>query len=196
MNFCTKTMRVMLVDDDADRLDMLEEALRTAGHTVVARCGTRDGLLAAAKQSHPEIVLIDVDSPGRDMLESLSQIAECEPMPVALFAAKSDVDSIRRAMRAGVCAYVVDGLSPARLQPVMEVAIARFAEHQALRRELDDAKSRLADRKDIDRAKGLLNQRKGLSEHDAYEQLRKAAMNRKLKLGDAARAVIAAADLL
>ena len=189
-------MRVMLVDDDAERLEMLEAALRGVGHEVVARRGTADDLLAAARETRPEIVLIDVDSPGRDMLESLAQINRDEPMPVALFAAKSDVESIRRAMRAGVCAYVVDGLQPNRLQAVMEVAIARFAEHQVLRHELDDAKSRLADRKDIDRAKGLLMARRGLSEELAYEQLRKAAMNRNLKIGDAARAVIAAADLL
>ena len=189
-------MRVMLVDDDAQRLDMLESALHGVGHEVVARCKTCDDLLTAARTTRPQIVLIDVDSPGRDMLESLAQINRDDPMPMALFAAKSDVESIRRAMRAGVCAYVVDGLSPSRLQPVMEVAIARFAEHQSLRRELDDAKSRLADRKDIDRAKGLLMARRALSEEQAYEQLRKAAMNRNLKIGDAARAVIAAADLL
>lgn len=186
----------MLVDDDAERLEMLVVALHAGGHSVVARCGTTDDLSAAARAARPEIVLIDVDSPGRDTLESLAQINRDDPMPVVLFAAKSDVESIRRAMRAGVCAYVVDGLSPARLQPVMEVAIARFAEHQVLRSELDEAKTRLADRRDIDRAKGLLMERRGLTEDQAYEQLRKAAMNRNLKIGEAARAVIAAADLL
>ena len=189
-------MRVMLVDDDGQRLDMLESALHGAGHEVVARRKPCDDLLVAARETRPEIVLIDVDSPGRDMLESLAQINLSDPMPVALFAAKSDAESIRRAMRAGVCAYVVDGLSPTRLQAVMEVAIARFAEYQALRRELDDAKSRLRDRKDIDRAKGLLMARRNLTEEQAYEQLRKAAMNRNMKIGDASRAVIAAADLL
>ncbi len=189
-------MRVMLVDNDAQRLDMLESALRGGGHEVVARRSTSDDLLAATRECRPEIVLIDVDSPGRDMLESLAQINRDDPMPMALFAAKSDVESIRRAMRAGVCAYVVDGLSASRLQPVMEVAIARFAEHQAVRRELDEAKSRLADRRDIDRAKGLMMSRRALTEEQAYEQLRKAAMDRNLKIGDAARAVIAAADLL
>ncbi|MDO9453322.1 MAG: ANTAR domain-containing protein [Stagnimonas sp.] len=189
-------MRVMLVDDDAHRSEILAGALKSTGHHVVAHCRTVDDLLAATRAAKPDIVLIDVDSPGRDMLESLAQINLNDPMPVALFAAKSDVESIRRAMRAGVCAYVVDGLTPTRLQPVMEVAIARFAEYQALKRELDDTKSRLSDRKDIDRAKGLLMARRNLTEEQAYEQLRKAAMNRNLKIGDAARAVIAAADLL
>ena len=189
-------MRVMLVDDDVARLELIRSALAVMGHELAACCGTGADLPALVRECRPEIVLIDVESPARDMLESLAQIAEHDPKPVALFAAKSDVESIRRAMRAGVCAYVVDGLSPTRLQPVMEVAIARFAEHQALRRELDETKSKLADRKDIDRAKGLLMQRRGLSESEAYEQLRKAAMNRNLKLGDAARAVIAAAELL
>ncbi len=189
-------MRVMLVDDDAHRSEILVGALKSKGHDVVVHCRTVDDLLAATLAAKPDMVLIDVDSPGRDMLESLAQIDRHDPMPVALFAAKSDVESIRRAMRAGVCAYVVDGLAASRVQPVMEVAIARFAEHQALRRELDDAKSRLSDRKDIDRAKGLLMARRNLTEEQAYEQLRKAAMNRNMKIGDAARAVIAAADLL
>lgn len=186
----------MLVDDDEARLALLVEALEQGGHSIVARASPNDDLCRLVRDLAPEMVLIDVESPGRDMLESLAQLQASDPTPVALFAAKSDAESIRRAMRAGVCAYVVDGLSTTRLQPVIEVAIARFAEHQAMKRELDDAKARLADRKDIDRAKGLLMQRRALSESEAYEQLRKAAMNRNLKLGDAARAVIAAADLL
>ena len=189
-------MRVMLVDDDHDRLRLLREALVGSGNEVVAELATSSDLLTAVNRHQPDVVLIDVDAPSRDTLESLGQIARDRPRPIVLFAANSDAETIRRAMRAGVSAYVVDGMSASRLKSVIDVAIARFHEHQALKRELEDTKTRLADRRDIDRAKGVLMQRRGLSENDAYELLRRMAMDRNLKRGDAARALLAAADLI
>ncbi len=189
-------MRVMLVDDNQSRLSLLHSALVEEGHEVVARLGTAADLLEAVKREAPDIVLIDVDAPSRDTLESLSQINRDVPRPVVLFAAHSDNETIRRALRAGVSAYVVDGLAPTRLRSVIEVAIARFHEHRSLVAELDEAKSRLADRRDIDRAKGILMSRRGLSEEQAYEQLRKLAMDRNIRIGDAARALVAAAELI
>lgn len=192
----SKTMRVMLVDDDPDRLALLDQALKAAGHEVVARLDAQADLSDAVGRSLPDVILIDVDAPSRDTLESLALIHRDNPRPIVLFAAQSDSDTIHRAMRAGVSSYVVDGMSPERLKPVIEVAIARFEEFQALRRELEEAKTKLADRKDVDRAKGLLMQRRGLDENAAYEMLRKMAMSRNLKIGDAARAVVAASELL
>lgn len=189
-------MRVMLVDDDLGRMALLRQALAAAGNEVVAQLGPADDLIAAVARHQPDLILIDVDSPARDTLESLGQISRDRPRPVVVFASHSDSDMARRAMRAGVSAYVVDGMQPTRLKSVIDVAIARFDEHQALRRELADTKTRLADRRDIDRAKGVLMQRRGLSENDAYEQLRKMAMDRNVKLGDAARALLAVAELL
>lgn len=189
-------MRVMLVDDDRDRSALLRQALHGSGNEVVAELSTNSDLLMAVNEHAPDVILIDVDAPSRDTLESLGQIARDRPRPIVLFAEKSDTETIRRAMRAGVSAYVVDGMSASRLKSVIEVAIARFDEHQALRRELEETKNRLADRRDIDRAKGVLMQRRKLSENEAYELLRKMAMDRNLKLGDAARALLAAADLI
>lgn len=189
-------MRVMLVDDQPERLQMLETALEKEGHEVVARLDTQAELAAAVARSAPDVILIDVDAPSRDTLESLALIHRDQPRPIVLFTARSDSDTIQRAMRAGVSSYVVDGLSAERLQPVMEVAIARFEQFQSLKRELDETKLKLADRKDVERAKGLLMQRRGLDESGAHEMLRKMAMSRSLKLGDAARALIAAAELI
>jgi response regulator NasT len=189
-------MRIMLVDDDPARMQLVERALGDAGYQVDVRLDTHADLLAEVRRHAPDVILIDVDAPGRDTLESLNCISRDCPRPIVMFADDGDGETIRRAVRAGVSAYVVDGLSAQRLKPVVEVAIARFHEHQALRRELDEAKERLADRRDVERAKGLLMERRKLNETRAYELLRKMAMDRSLKIGDAARAVIAAADLL
>ncbi|WP_029891454.1 ANTAR domain-containing response regulator [Polycyclovorans algicola] len=189
-------MRVMLVDDHPERLALLEDALTAAGHVVAGHVSTRDPLVAAVQLHKPDIVLIDVDAPSRDTLESLVQVKRDQPCPVVMFAAHSDNDTIRRAIHAGVSAYVVDGLATNRIQSVMDVAIARFAEFRALQQELDDTRLKLADRRDVDKAKGLLMQRRGLDEAAAYALLRRMAMSRNLRLGDAARALISAAELL
>lgn len=190
------SMRVMLVDDDRQRTHLLRQTLTDGGDDIAAELASADDLLAAVARHRPDVILISVDAPSHGTLESLSRISRDCPRPIVLFAARSDADTARRALRAGVAAYVVDGLAPSRLKPVIDVAIARFDEQQALRRELEDARMRLADRRDVDRAKGMLMQRHRLSETEAYARLRKLAMDRNLRIGDAARALLAAAELL
>ncbi|TJY58169.1 response regulator [Sinimarinibacterium sp. CAU 1509] len=189
-------LRVMLVDDDAERLDLMQQAMDASGHRVVARLSSRDDMSLAVDRHRPDVILVDVDAPSRDTLESLGQVTRDRPRPIVLFASQTDPDTTRRAIRAGVSAYVVDGMSPARLKSVIEVAIARFDEHQALRREIENNKIRLADRCDVESAKAMLMQRRKLSESDAYELLRTIAMSRKLKIGDAARALLTVTELL
>ena len=189
-------LRVMLVDDDTERLSMLEQALVAEGHTVAARLDTHADLPSAVERCQPEVIFIDVDAPGRDTLESLGQLNREHPRPIVLFAARSDAETTRRAVHAGVSAYVVDGLHPTRLSSLLEVAIARFELHQALRQELDQAKTRLADQRDIEKAKGLLMKRRNLDEQQAYSLLRRMAMDRKQRIGDFARVLITAADVI
>jgi response regulator NasT len=189
-------LRVMLVDDDATRLTMLEQALASEGHSVVERLDTHADLPSAVARCQPEVIFIDVDAPGRDTLESLSQLNRQQPRPIVLFAARSDPETTRRAVHAGVSAYVVDGLHPTRLSALLEVAIARFELYQTLRQELDQARSRLADQRDIEKAKGLLMKRRGLDEAAAYGLLRRMAMDRKQRIGDFARVLLTAADVL
>lgn len=189
-------LRVMLVDDDTERLSMLEQALVAEGHTVAARLDTHADLPSAVERCQPEVIFIDVDAPGRDTLESLGQLNREHPRPIVLFAARSDAETTRRAVHAGVSAYVVDGLHPTRLSALLEVAIARFELHQALRQELDQAKTRLADQRDIEKAKGLLMKRRNLDEQQAYSLLRRMAMDRKQRIGDFARVLITAADVI
>ncbi len=189
-------LRVMLVDDDADRLDLMQQAMDASGHRVVARLSSGDDMSLAVDRHRPDVILVDVEAPSRDTLESLGQVTRDRPRPIVLFASQTDPETTRRAIRAGVSAYVIGGMSPARLKSVIEVAIARFDEHQALRREIENNKIRLADRRDVESAKAMLMQRRKLSESDAYELLRTIAMSRKLKIGDAARALLTVTELL
>ncbi len=189
-------MRVMLVDDEPARRAATEAPLRSLGHEVVGSSTSTSDLAAAVQRHQPDVILIDVDAPSRDTLESLGQVNRDRPRPIVLFASRSEPDTIRKALQAGVTSYVVDGMNPARLKPILDVAIARFEEFQLLRKELEETKGKLADRRDIEKAKGLLMKRRTLDENAAYELLRRMAMDRNLRLGDAARTLIAAAELL
>lgn len=186
----------MLVDDDPVRSAAIEESLRELGHEIVATTPTNADLLAVVERRHPDMILIEVDAPTRDTLESLRQVHRNLPRPIVLFSGSGEPLTIKQAVRAGVTSYVVDGLSPARLKPILEVAIARFEEFQALKQELESTKLKLADRRDVEKAKGLLMKRRQLEESEAYTQLRRMAMAKNLKIGEAARALIAASELL
>jgi response regulator NasT len=184
------TLRVMIVDQDPARSAVLEQALTDAGHRVVARTVDEGSLLQIVTDTQPDVVIIDMDAPGRDTLEDLREVGRDNPKPIIMFSNNRDGEYIRQAVQAGVSAYVVDGLSKERILPIVDVAIARFREFQALRRELADTKVQLADRKIVDKAKGVLIQRKGLTEQQAYALLRKTAMNRGLRIADVARTLL------
>lgn len=192
----SNVLRVMLVDDSRGRAAILDQALSDAGYQVIGRCDANDDLIQRVRQSQPDIILIDMESPNRDTLENLRSINQDLPRPIVMFAERSDAQTTESAIRAGVSAYVVDGLNPARLQPILQVAITRFREFQALRGELEDARNRLADRKVIEKAKGLLMQRKNIGEDEAYRALRKMAMDRNQRLAEVARNVISLMALL
>ncbi|MDD5394073.1 MAG: ANTAR domain-containing protein [Thiothrix sp.] len=188
--------KLMLVDSDSDRSGSLEAALLAAGYTHIIRIGSGDNLMNAVRNHQPDIILIDMQSPDRDTLESLRNVSRETPKPIVFFAEQSDYETTRAAINAGVSAYIVDDLPGKRLKSVLEVAIARFQEYQKLKEELEDYKSRLQDRKDVDKAKGILMQHRNLSEEEAYQLLRKMAMDRNMKIGEAARNFIAAMALL
>jgi response regulator NasT len=142
------------------------------------------------------VIIIDIESPDRDTLENMRHITRENPKPIIMFAEKGASEIIQTAIQAGVSAYVVDGLSRNRVKPILDVAIARFREFQALRNELAEAKNKLADRKVIDRAKGILIEKYGMTEEQAYVSLRKMAMNRNLRIVEVSRNVIAMLEVL
>ena len=181
----------MLVDQHPERSAILDQALAEAGHRVVARVQAERRLLNEVQACQPDIIIIDMESPGRDTLEQLREIGRDQPKPIILFSNERDGEYIRQAVQAGVSAYVVDGLLQERVMPIVDVAIARFREFEALRRELLETKHQLADRKVIDKAKGILMQQRGLSEDDAYKLLRKAAMDRNVRIAEVARTLLA-----
>lgn len=191
----TTQLRVLLVDDNRGRLAILEQALADAGHSVIAKLGTEANLGSEVSRHQPDVIIIDLDSPDRDTLEQMRTISRDQPRPIVMFAEDDNSGTISQAIKAGVSAYIVDGLSSKRVKPLLEVAIARFREYQALREELAQAKSTLEDRKVIDQAKGLLMQHRGMNENEAYQALRKLAMDQGKKLAEVARNVIAIMEM-
>lgn len=189
-------IRVLLVNDCGEPCGAWREALLAAGYAVLEDVAAVGGLLKAVESQAPDVIVIDVGSPSRDTLEQLTVLHRHAPRPVVMISADGDDALIRTAVGAGVNAYVVGGLAPARLASTIQVARAHFEQQSQTRRELDQAQQELADRKLIDRGKRLLMEKRGMSEGAAYSALRAQAMNRGLKLADVARQVIAMADLL
>lgn len=185
----------MVVDDDDARAAFVTQALQASGYDVVARISAAEDLLAAVRRVQPDVVLVDMDNPARDVLDNCAAVTQEVPRPIVFFARNADPDTIADAVRAGVSAYVVDGLTEPRLKPILDVAIARFKEHQKLRDELQDMRTRLADRRDVERAKATLAKLRKLDEAQAYALLRRSAMARRITIGEAARTVLAAAEL-
>jgi response regulator NasT len=189
-------LRILVIDELEARAGEICAGLALAGHQVAALLPTTTDLTRRVEEIGPDVILIQTDSPSRDTLEHLAVINAAAPRPVVMFAKNRDGRVMRKAFKAGVSAYVVDGLSPGRLAPVIDVAIARFEEHQELKRERDDATQALADRKTIDRAKGVLMKARGMDEEAAYAALRKLAMDRGQPLARAAADVVEMAKVL
>jgi response regulator NasT len=191
-----KKVEVMLIDAHSGRSAILEQALSDAGYQITVRTASTDRLLQQVRETGPDVILIDIDLPDRDTLEQLRDVGQNQPRPIVMFAERSDPETTAAALRAGVSAYVVDDLNPRRLKPIMDVAIARFREYQALRRELEETRNRLAERKVIEKAKGLLMVQRNLNEEEAYQTLRKLAMDRNQRIGEVARTVVSLLELL
>lgn len=183
-------LKVMLVDENTDRAADVRAALVASGCEVISLLASPLEIYDAVKIVSPDVIIIDTESPSRDSLENLAFVSRDRPHPIVMFSGDRSSETIREAIRAGVSAYVVDGLSEERLQPILQVAVARFAAEQSLKQELADAKTQLADRKNVERAKGILMKQRALNEEDAFQMLRKFAMDRGIKMADAATRVI------
>ena len=189
-------LKVMIVDEAVERTEVLQQALARAGYEVIAYVPSTFDLHRQVAALKPDIVIIDTDSPDRDTLENLCVVTRDDPRPVVMFTHDGDSEKIRAATQAGVSAYVVDGMSGDRIGPIIDAAVARFEQFQALKRELDEIEEKLADRKVIEKAKGILMQSRNLSEDEAYRALRKQAMESNLRLAEVSRQLISVAGLM
>lgn len=185
------SLRLILVDDDYQRASAVEASLCEAGLTVLSVIPTASGLLYQMAQQEPDVVIIALDSPDRDVLESLSIASAHNPRPVVMFSGSGDKGFITDAIRAGVTAYQVEGISPARVRAAIDVAMAQFSEFSELRQALDETRRQLGERKLVEKAKGLLMAVHRVAEEEAFGTLRKLAMDKHKSLGDTARDVIA-----
>lgn len=191
-----KDLKIVVVEKDRDRAIDIIDGLNDAGWQDVTVIAETSALARTLNDLEPDLVLIDLANPSRDVLENLSEVSGANQRPVAMFVDRSDDDMTRAAVSAGLSAYVVDGLKKDRIKPVLETAIARFQMVSQMRSELNAAKQALTERKTIDRAKGLLMQAKGINEEEAYGLLRKTAMDQGRKVIDVAEALVTASDLL
>lgn len=189
-------LRILIVDESRARASELCAGLVMAGHQVAAVLPSALDLTAQIEAIRPDVILIETESPSRDTLENLAVMEREMPRPVIILTQDSDADLMREAVKAGVSAYVVDNLDLARLKPIVDVAVARFEEHQNLKHELATATKKLSERKLIEKAKGILMKTRGLDEDQAYVALRKLAMERAQPLGKVAGDLVAMAKLL
>ena len=179
-----------------ERSRLLRIGLLEAGYNLVATLPADVFLTERLAQLQADMVIVDAESDARDALEHVVMATRDARRPIVMFTNDSDAQHVDAAVAAGVTAYIVAGLAPERIHPILTVAMARFKHEQALLAELDSARLELSDRKVIDRAKGLLMQRQSLSEQEAYARLRKAAMNKGLKLAEVAQQMLDMAELL
>jgi response regulator NasT len=189
------SLSIVIVDESPVRAAILEEGLREAGHINVVRIEGTAKLLARIYAIDPDVILIDLENPSRDVLEQMFQVSRIVKRPVAMFVDQADSASIQASVDAGVSAYIVDGLKKERIKSILDLCISRFNAFSRLQSELEQTKSALEERKVIDRAKGILMKAKHLSEEQAYALLRKTAMNENRRIADVAQSVITAAEL-
>jgi response regulator NasT len=187
-------MRVLVVDPDPARAALVAEGLAGVHPLEVRHSAVFDETEAAVFE--PDVVVVAADSPDRDTLESLQEASIANPRPVVMFVDRSEPGFSEQAVRAGVAAYIVDGLSPARVRDILEVAMSRFRLMNQLRQDLEKAKADLASRKTVERAKALLMKERGLEEEQAYKLLRKLSMDTGRPLGAVAADLLAFAGVL
>jgi len=189
--------------EQAERSRSLRIGLLENGFNLIASLPADVYLTERLAQLQPDMIIVDAESDARDALEHVVMATRNARRPIVMFTNDHDSRTAREAVAAGVSAYIVAGLQAERIRPILDVAMARFEQDQALRRELADTRNELnelstalQDRKVIDRAKALLMQRQQLSEDAAYAKLRKTAMDKNLKMVEVAQRMLDVADLL
>lgn len=191
-----RDLSILIIDENTIRAAIIEAGLREAGHDRVTVLHEVNEVARKIESIAPDVVVIDLENPNRDRLEHFFSLSRALERPIAMFVDRSDGAEIESAVAAGVSAYVVDGLRKERVKPILDMAISRFNAFARLRRELQEARGELEDRKVIDQAKGILMRSRSMDEAAAYALLRSTAMNQNRKIADVAHSLITAAKLL
>lgn len=187
---------VLIIDDNAARASIIEAGLRNAGHDRVTIIAEMHGIVAKIETLAPDVIVIDLENPNRDLLENAFQLSRAVKRPIAMFVDRSDNEAMQSAIDAGVSAYVVDGLRQERVKSILDMAISRFNAFSRLERELEEARGALEGRKIVDQAKGLIMASRNISEDAAYRLLRKTAMDQNRKIVEVAEGLVLSAGLL
>ena len=189
-------LRILVIDENPIRRAILDAGLKDAGFTNITLLGDTQGLLDRIYAVDPDVIIIDLQNPSRDVLEQMFQVSRIVRRPIAMFVDQSDRATIEKAIDAGVSAYIVDGLKRERVRAILDMTISRFRAFERLRAELEETKSALRERKVIEKAKGILMKSRGLDEEAAYALLRRTAMSKGKRIGDIAESLVSAIDLL
>ncbi|MEP2942499.1 MAG: ANTAR domain-containing protein [Hyphomicrobiales bacterium] len=192
----SKSLTILIIDSDSVRSAVIEAGLREAGYEQLVIANNMAGVAKLIDTVKPDVIVIDLGNPNRDMLENTFQLSRAVKKPIAMFVDNTNEATTEAAIEAGVSAYIIDGLRKERVTPILEMAISRFNAYSRMARELEDARSALEERKVIDRAKGIVMTTKGLSEDEAYALMRKTAMNQNRKLHEVAEGLVMAKNLL
>lgn len=187
---------VVIIDENSLRAAILEDGLRSAGVPKITVIDDTRHLMRRLQPLDPDVIVIDLENPKRDVLEQMFLVSRTVERPVAMFVDTSDADMIEAAIDAGVSAYVVDGLKKERVKAIVDMAVSRFHAFARLQKELQETRAQLEERKLVEKAKGILMRQRGLNEDEAYQLMRRVAMNEKKKLSDIARSILIATDLL
>jgi len=190
------SLSILVIDENRIRAAVIEAGLRDAGHDRVTLVHDVAGIARRIAEIEPDVIVIDLENPNRDMLENMFQLSRTVKRPIAMFVDRSDRASIEAAVEAGVSAYIVDGLRQERVKPILDMAVSRFNAFSRMARELEEVRGELQARKLVDKAKRILMQSRGLSEEASYALLRKTAMNQNRKISEIADSLITAAGLL
>lgn len=190
------TLKILVIDETPIRRAILESGLKEAGFVNVTTLDSASHLVEQIYKLDPDVILIDLENPSRDVLEQMFQVSRAVRRPIAMFVEQSDKATIEEAIDAGVSAYIVDGLKKERVKAILEMTVSRFKAFDRLRTELEETKSALKDRKVIEKAKGILMRSRDLSEDEAYGLLRKTAMGQGKRLADVAEGLVSSFELL
>ena len=189
-------LNILVIDENPIRRAILETGLRDAGFENITLLGDTHGLLERIYAVDPDVIIIDLQNPSRDVLEQMFQVSRIVRRPIAMFVDQSDKATIEAAIDAGVSAYIVDGLKKERVRAILDMTVSRFSAFERLRVELEETKSALKERKIIEKAKGILMKKRGLDEEAAYALLRRTAMSNGKRIADVAESLVSTVDLL